>query len=64
MMLVLADRTVEQASARLSAILFGSRNDASMEISITQTKILYISKKVRVSETTEDEIVSIGFKNA
>ena len=59
----LIDTTVEQASARISAISSGSKNDASMEISIPKTKVMHIHRKVRVSETTEEEIAAMKFKN-
>ena len=59
----LIDTTVEQASARISAISSGSKNDASMEISIPKTKVMHVHRKVRVSETTDEEIASMGFKN-
>ena len=59
----LIDTSVERASTRISAISSGSRNDASMTISIPKTKVMHIHKKVRVSETTDEEIASMGFTN-
>ena len=52
---------VKSASKRLSAIAEGSRNDAAMVISIPKTKAMHIHKKVRVSETKEDEIAAMNF---
>ena len=59
----LIDTNVERASTRISAISSGSRNDASMTISIPKTKVMHIHKRVRVSETTDEEIASMGFTN-
>ena len=58
----LADTNVNTASARVSAIATGSRNDASMEISIPKTKAMHIHKRFRVTETTEEDIASMSFK--
>ena len=57
----LLDVDVKSASKRLSAIAEGSRNDAAMVISIPKTKAMHIHKKVRVSETKEDEIAAMNF---
>ena len=59
----LLDENVQVASERISSIAAGSREDAAMQISIPKTKVLHIHKKVRVSETTDDDITSMGFKH-
>ena len=59
----LLDPSIEQASKRLSAISYGSKNDAAMEISIPKTKVMYIHKKDRVTKTTEEEIAEMHFKH-
>jgi len=59
----LVDENADNASARVSAIAAGSRSDASMEISIPKTKSMHIHKRVKVSETTEEEIASMGFEH-
>ena len=55
----LLDDNVADASARMSAISRGSREDAAMIISIPKTKTLHIHKTVEVSGTSEEEIVAL-----
>ena len=52
----LIDANIQVASTRVTKLAAGSRNDAAMEISIPKTKAMHIHKKVRVSETTDEEI--------
>ena len=59
----LVDVNIQEASTRISSIATGSREDAAMEISIPKTKAMHIHKKVRVSDTTEEDIASLGFKH-
>ena len=59
----LADENVQNASERISSIAEGSRKDAAMEISIPKTKAMHIHKKARVSQTTEEDIASMGFEH-
>ena len=58
----LLDSNVQQASNRLQAISHGSRKDAAMELSLPKTKVMHIHKKDRVSQTSEDEILNMGFQ--
>ena len=57
------DVNIQEASSRVTKIATGSRNDAAMEISIPKTKAMHIHKKVRVSETTNEDIASLGFEH-
>ena len=60
----LFDSNTQEASARVSAIAIGSREDAAMDISIPKTKAMHIHKKVRVSKTEVDEIAALKLKHA
>ena len=59
----LLDINVEEASQRLSAISIGSRQEAAMIISVAKTKAMHIHKTVKVSDTTEDEVVALRLKH-
>ena len=59
----LIDDNVQQASARLSSISSGSRNDAAMDISIPKTKAMHIHEQVKVSETETHEIAALKLKH-
>ena len=58
----LLDTNVTEASARLSAISRGSREDAAMIISVPKTKAMHIHNTTTVSDTTEEEIIALGLK--
>ena len=59
----LIDANAANASARITSIAVGSRNDAAMEISKPKTKALHIHRRNSVSETTEQEIVALKLKH-
>ena len=59
----LLDENTENASARVTAIAIGSRNDAAMEISKRKTKALHIHSREAVSETSEHEVVALNLKH-
>ena len=59
----LLDEDVAVASARITAIATGSRNDAAMEISKPKTKVLHIHARNKVSETMESEVVALKLKH-
>ena len=55
-----ADNNAEVATKRLTAVSRGSREDASMIISVPKTKAMHIHKTTAVSETTENEVVDLN----
>ena len=59
----LLDANVADASVRMSAISRGSREDAAMIISIPKTKAMHIHKTMAVTNTTEEEIISLHLKH-
>ena len=59
----LLDEDELAASTRVTAIAIGSRTDAAMEISKPKTKALHIHRRIKVSDTSEQEIVSLKLKH-
>ena len=57
------DNNTNVASTRLTAISRGSREEAAMDISVPKTKAMHIHKKIKVSETTESEVISLNLKH-
>ena len=55
-----ADNNAEVATERLTAVSRGSREDASMVISVPKNKAMHIRKTTAVSETTENEVVDLN----
>ena len=59
----LLDANVTDASARMSAISRGSREEAAMIISVPKTKAMHVHKTVEVTDTTEGEITALHLKH-
>ena len=59
----LVDADVPDASERLTSISDGSTSDAAMSISFDKTKGMHIHEKVPVTETLEEEVISMNFKH-
>jgi hypothetical protein len=59
----LIDTDTVNASARISSISQGSREDAAMDISIPKTKTMHVHPTVKVSETTDVEIEALKMKH-
>ena len=59
----LLDDNTACTSERLSSIARGSREEASMIISVPKTKGMHIHKTADVSETTEEEVQALKLKH-
>ena len=59
----LVDEDTSIASARISSIAKGSREDAAMVISIPKTKTMHVHPTVKVSNTTDEEIEGLKLKH-
>ena len=58
----LFDINEQNASERVSSISIGSRREASMIISIPKTKAMHIHRKVKISDTTENDIAALHLR--
>ena len=59
----LLNKTTADASIRTSSLATGSKEAATMEISLKKTKSMPIRRFEQVSETAEEEIIALKFKN-
>ena len=59
----LIDDTVAVSSERLTSVSDGSISDAAMSISLEKTKSMPIHEKVPVTETLEEDVIAMKFKN-